>query len=71
MEGLGFFHIPYIVSQKQRNESKTAMIRVTDGELSIPNVNSELVRLIPEPWTWNVEAIGNNIFKTVFPSKAE
>jgi hypothetical protein len=42
-----------------------------DGALSIPNVISELECLIPTKWTWKVEAIGNNMFKTLFPNKAE
>lgn len=43
------------------------MIRVTDGTLTIPNVISELERLIPGKWKWHVESGGNNTFRTVFP----
>jgi hypothetical protein len=76
VEGLGFFHIPYELSQKQRSESRTALIRVLDGNLSIHQVISELERLIRGLWIWNVEDTGNNntgnnTFKTVFPSKSE
>jgi hypothetical protein len=46
MEGLGFFHIPYELSHKQHSESRTVLIRVLDGNLSIHNVVSELKRLI-------------------------
>jgi hypothetical protein len=50
VEGLRFFHIPHELSQKQRNESRSTLIRVLDGSLSIHNVVSELKRLIPGPW---------------------
>jgi hypothetical protein len=47
------------------------MIRVSDGVLSVQNVIAELQRLIPGGWVWNVEEVGNNSFRTVFPSRAE
>jgi hypothetical protein len=34
-------------------------------------VISELARLIPTNWSWKVEDIGNNTFRTVFPNKTE
>jgi hypothetical protein len=71
VDGLGFFHIPHVTSQQQREESWTVIIRVTDGALSMPNIISELEHLMPTMWTWKVEAIGNNMFKTLFPNKAE
>jgi hypothetical protein len=46
VEGLGFFHIPHESSAKQRTEARLAMIRVSDGELSVQNVIAELQRLI-------------------------
>jgi hypothetical protein len=71
VEGLGFFHITHDPSQKERNDACSALIRVTDGELSAPNVVSELERLIPGGWMWKVEEIDKDNFKIVFPSKAE
>jgi hypothetical protein len=71
VEGLGFFHITHDPSQKERNDARSALIRITDGELSAPNVVSELERLIPGGWMWKVEEIGKDNFKIVFPSKAE
>jgi uncharacterized 2Fe-2S/4Fe-4S cluster protein (DUF4445 family) len=47
VEGLGFFHIPHETSVKQRTEACTALISVSDGEMSIQSVISELQRLIP------------------------
>jgi hypothetical protein len=55
--GLGFFHIPHESSAKQRTEARSALISVTDGVLSVENVISELQRLIPGGWVWNVEAV--------------
>jgi hypothetical protein len=57
---LGFFHISHNISKKQRYDSLIALIKVTDRELSIPGV-----------WTWNMEATGNNTFRTIFSSKVE
>ena len=72
VEGLGFYHIPQSVTPQQRSDPRAAVIRVTDGTLTIPNVISELERLIPGKWKWNVESGGNsNTFKTLFPSKTE
>jgi hypothetical protein len=71
VEGLGFFHIHHEISQRQCNEARTTLISVFDGCLTVQNVIVELERLIPGPWKWNVEEIGKNLFKTVFPLKAE
>jgi hypothetical protein len=71
MEVLGYFHILYESLQRQRSEACTTLISVFDGNLTVPNVISELERIIPGPWKWNVEENGNNSFKTVFPSKLE
>jgi hypothetical protein len=71
VEGMGFFHIPHESSVKQRTEAWTELITVTDGELSVENVISELQRLILGGWVWSVEAVGNNSFHTVFPSCPE
>lgn len=71
VEGLDFFHITHVQSQKERNDARTTLVRVTDGELSVSDVVSELERLIPGGWKWKVEKIGMKNFKTVFPSKAE
>jgi hypothetical protein len=37
----------------------------------VPNIISELERLILGSWKWNMEEIDNNSFKTIFPSKVE
>ncbi|TVU40757.1 hypothetical protein EJB05_14233, partial [Eragrostis curvula] len=71
VEGLGFYQIPDSIIPVQHNDSRIASIRVTDGVLTIPNVISELERLIAGKWKWNVEDVGNNTFRTLFPSRAE
>jgi hypothetical protein len=71
VEGLGFFHIAHDAIHKHKKDDRAALIKITDGVLTIPNVISELERSIPGGWTWNVEATGNNTIKTIFPSRAE
>jgi hypothetical protein len=71
VEGLGCFHITHEASQKQRNDIRIALIKVTDGDFSIPNVITELERLIPGSWNWNVEAWETLLSRLFFPSKAE
>jgi hypothetical protein len=44
---------------------------VSEGVLSIQDVIAELQRLIPSSWVCNVEVVGNDSFRTVFPSRAE
>jgi hypothetical protein len=71
VDGLGFFHIPHETSVKQRTKACTALISISDGEMSIHGVISELQWLNPGGWVWNVEALGPNSFKKVFPSHSE
>jgi hypothetical protein len=66
-----FFHIPYTPSQKHRGDSKNAIIKVPEGALSATQVSSELERLVPVRWKWEVESVGTNVFKTQFPSRAD
>jgi hypothetical protein len=47
------------------------MIRVSDGELLVQNVVAKLQRLIPGGWVCNMEAVGNNSFRTVFASRVK
>jgi hypothetical protein len=71
VDGLGSFHIPYTPSQKHRGDSKNAIIKVSGGALSVVQVSSELERLVPVRWKWEVESVGTNVFKTQFPSRAD
>jgi hypothetical protein len=69
VEGLGFFQIPHTINHQQKNDPRTAIIQVIDGALIIPNMISELERLIPTKWSRKVENIGHNTFRTVIPNK--
>jgi hypothetical protein len=69
--GLGFYHIPNKASVKAGLDVKAAVIRVSDGVLTTTQVIAELEGLIPGKWKWEVEEVGNNAFKTTFPSKGE
>jgi hypothetical protein len=71
VEGLGFFHIPHDVSEKQRIDASLALIRVMEGEIAVQDVISELERLIEGNWSWKVEEGDQNMFRTFFPSKNE
>ncbi|TVU46458.1 hypothetical protein EJB05_05998, partial [Eragrostis curvula] len=71
VQGLGFYYIPHSVSPKIKNDPRTALIKVIEGSLSVENVVAELERLNPGKWKWVVEKYGQNMFTTMFPSKAE
>jgi hypothetical protein len=71
VEGLGFFHISHDLGGRTGPDARAALIRVTEGKLSVQNVVAELKRLIPGDWVWNVEEAGQNSFRTFFPSKNE
>lgn len=71
VDGLGFYYINPPESFKHKVESKAAVIQVTGGSLTIVNVISEMERLIPGTWRWNVEEAGRTLFRTMFPSRAE
>jgi hypothetical protein len=71
VDGLGFYYIPHSAAIGPRAESKTAIIRVVDGEMNAMQVKSEMERLVPGKMTWVVEEVAKNKFKTVFPTKGE
>lgn len=39
--------------------------------MSVNSIISELERLIPGKWKWEVQDNGDNTFRTIFPSAAE
>jgi hypothetical protein len=71
VEGLGFFFIPQDRSVKQKMDARAALIRVIKGSLAVQEVVSKLERLIPGDWSWKVEDVGHNLFRTIFPLKNE
>jgi hypothetical protein len=68
---VGVFQIPQVTAKQYRSDPRIAIIQVTDGALRIPNMISELERLIPTKWAWKVVSIRDNSFRTVFSNKAE
>jgi hypothetical protein len=44
---------------------------VTGGSLSVPQVISELERLVSSSWKWEVEHTKKDMFKVQFPSRVE
>lgn len=73
-DGMGFFHI-----QAARNNqivmpaqsSVAALITVEAGEVSAQLLHSELARIIPIRWDWEVQVQGANSFVVPFPSSEE
>ncbi|TVU25382.1 hypothetical protein EJB05_27876, partial [Eragrostis curvula] len=62
VDGFGFYHIPHAPLAQAKNDNKTALVRVEGGVLSIPQLVQELVRFIPEKWTWQVNQVDENSF---------
>jgi hypothetical protein len=69
--GLGFYYIPHAASIKSRDDTKVALIRVTEGIMSAPQVTAEMERLVPDKGKWVMEEVRNNTLKTTFPSRNE
>lgn len=68
----GFFHIPSnkkLVKTKQ--DARTAMIQVSEGQISLENVNRELDRLLPGSAPWKVEQVSASSYRITFPSASE
>ena len=48
------------------------MLTVTGGELSIPRIVMQLQRLVPmDQFHWEVDQVGQNVYKVPFPSRSE
>uniref|UniRef100_K3YN77 CCHC-type domain-containing protein n=1 Tax=Setaria italica TaxID=4555 RepID=K3YN77_SETIT len=72
VEGLGFYYIPYAGKQKAQSENKVAMVKVTEGSITVTQVTVELDYLLPSyKGTWTVVEKGKNQFRTTFPSSDE
>jgi hypothetical protein len=73
-DGMAFLHI-----QAARNNqivmpaqsSVAALITVEAGEVSAQLLHSELARIIPIRWDWEVQVQGANSFVVPFPSSEE
>jgi hypothetical protein len=69
--GLGFFHIHVTVKNLTKREGLDAVIKVTEGELTVVEVTAELKRLVPGTQDWKVQMVQSNVFRTTFPSTTE
>jgi hypothetical protein len=71
VHGLGFYHIPRAPLSRDRKDSKMARVVVEGGQLSKEEVKSQLERLFPGKWVWELKEQEDNSFVTKFPSKVE
>lgn len=69
--GLGFYHIPHPPLPKLKKDSKKAMVSVVGGILSGEQLITQLKRVVPVNWNWELKDLGEGRFLTKFPSKTE
>ena len=68
-EGLTFFEQPTTKTYKPKIDNvRLAMVTVSGGDLSVPQVVFQLQRLVPMEFLWDVNQVGHNVFKVPFPS---
>jgi hypothetical protein len=73
-DGMGFFQIQAVRSNQIVNPTQVsfaALITVEMGEVNARLIHSELARIIPVRWDWEVQDLGNKSFVVPFPSKEE
>jgi hypothetical protein len=73
-DGMGFFQIQAARSNQIVNFAQVsfaALITVETGEVNAQLIRSELARIIPVRWVWEVQDLGNKSFVVPFPSKEE
>ena len=72
-DGLMFYEQPTTETYKPKIDNvRLAMLTVTNGDLYIPQVVSQLQRLVPvDQFHWEVDQVEHNVFKVPFPSKSE
>jgi hypothetical protein len=71
-DGMGFFQIQAARSNQIVNPNQasfTALITVETGEVTAQLIHSELARIIPVRWNWEVQELGTKSFIVPFPSK--
>jgi hypothetical protein len=52
VDGLGFYYIPHSATPRNKGLSKSAVIKVIDGNLSAAQVMAEMERLVPGKGKW-------------------
>jgi hypothetical protein len=71
-DALLFFDVPKSVGVKsKRHSGKVGRIRVAGGSLSSHQVVKELSFLVPGKHQWDITMVEDNIFKVVYPTKAD
>jgi hypothetical protein len=73
-DGMGFFQIQATRSNQIVNPAQVsfaALITVETSEVNAQQIPSELARIIPFLWVWEVQDLGNNSFVVPFLSKEE
>ncbi|CAO2173343.1 unnamed protein product [Urochloa humidicola] len=68
--GLGFYHIPHAPLSRKK-DSKTALVKVVGGTLSVEQMIVQLQRVVPGKWKWEPVAHEKGSFVVPFPSKNE
>ncbi|RLN34226.1 hypothetical protein C2845_PM03G30090 [Panicum miliaceum] len=71
VHGLGFYHIPHSPLPRAKKESRSALITVVGGVLSKDQVITQLQRVFPGRWNWELAEHDENMFITKFPSKGD
>jgi hypothetical protein len=71
VHGLGFYHIPRPPLPRERKDSRTALISVEGGCVTVEEIRRQLERLFPRKWTWELKAHEGNACLAKFPSKVE
>jgi hypothetical protein len=73
-DGMGFFQIQAARSNQIVNPAQASfatLITVETGEVNAQLISSELARIIPVCWDWEVQELGNKSFMVPFLSKEE
>ena len=72
-DSLMFFEMVCTNSYRPNTENtRYGVVTVVGGDMTPPQVIRQLQRLVPvEQYQWEVTQVGQNVFKVLFPSKAE
>jgi hypothetical protein len=67
-----FYETPTSSDLKFRHDSgKVGRISVDVGPMAIPDLVKELEWIVPGDYQWDIRPAGENVFRVVFPSKAD
>jgi hypothetical protein len=71
VHGLGFYHIPHPPLSRKMKDTKVVLIKVVRGELNKKQVRSQLQRIFPSKWQWDLVVLEDGSFITKFPTKSK